>query len=283
MAHMYGSTTRKFALGLLIMAALLTGRSALADLMLHPNRVVLEGRQRTAQLELINRGDTTSVYRLRLVRRRMTQLGEFIAVDSPLPGELFADDLVRYSPRQIELAPGTSQTVRLMLRKPAELAPGEYRSHLLFEKLPDVADVSARVQKENTGTDVDIELTALVSVSIPIIVRHGETSATVTLDDLRLESSAAGEPVLSLALRRDGERSVYGDLVVAFTPKKGAQQIVARAGGVAVYAPNALRRGRLVLQSPTRTPFAAGTLHVTYRERRDSGGKLLAEAFLQLP
>jgi P pilus assembly chaperone PapD len=280
---MYGSTTRKFALGLLIVAELLTGRSALADLMLHPNRVVLEGKQRTAQLEVINRGDTTNVYRLRLVRKRMTELGEFVTIDDPLPGELFADDLVRYSPRQIELAPGASQTIRLMLRKPAELAPGEYRSHLLFERLPDVADASARVQTEDTGKDVDIKLTALVSISIPLIVRHGETSATVTLNDLQVESSAAGEPVLSFALQRSGERSVYGDLVVAFTPTKGPQQVVARAGGVAVYAPNALRRGRLVLKSATRTPLAAGKLHVTYRERRESGGQLLAEAVLQVP
>lgn len=277
------STTAKLALGILMAAALLTGRSAVADLMLHPSRVVLEGRQRTAQLEVINRSDTTNVYRVRLVRKRMTDVGEFVAVDTPLPGELFADDLVRYSPRQIELAPGASQTIRLMVRKPAGLAAGEYRSHLLFERLPDVADVGAPVQKENTRKDLDIQLTALVSVSIPVIVRHGETSATVTLDDLRLESAANGEPVLSLALRRQGERSVYGDLVVEFIPNKGAHQSVARAGGVAVYAPNALRRGRLVLESSTHKPFSAGTLHVTYRERRENGGKLLAEASLPLP
>lgn len=280
---MHRAAIRRFTLGALFATALLAGFSARADLMLYPNRVVLEGTQRTAQLELINRSTTKSVYRLKLVRRRMTDLGEFVAADDPIPGELFADDLVRYSPRQVELEPGASQTIRLMVRKPAGLPPGEYRSHLLFEKVPDAADMSDADRSENSGSQVDIKLTALVSVTIPVIVRHGDIDATVALQDLKLEASPTGEPVLALTLRRQGQSSVYGDLAVEFTPKKGTPQVLASVKGLAVYAPNALRRGHLILKRGTGAPLARGTLHVEFRERAESGGKLLAEANLQLP
>lgn len=279
---MYRSTIGKLTFGAFFATALLTAMSARADLMLYPNRIVLEGTQRSAQLELINRGTTTAVYRLKLVNRRMSDLGEFTSVDSPLPGELFADELVRYSPRQVELAPGASQTIRLMVRKPADLPAGEYRSHLLFER---VSDTEAKPSSQNDGaaSQVDIKLTALVSVTIPVIVRHGDLDANVALQDLKLEASPTGEQMLSLALRRQGQSSVYGDLAVEFTPKHGKPQNVGNAKGLAVYVPNALRRGKLVLKPNAGAPLAAGTLHVAFRERPDNGGKLLAEASLQIP
>lgn len=276
---------KKFVFGLFGVAALFGCTSALADLMLHPTRVVFEGNRRTAQLEIINRGNETGVYRIGLARKRMSDTGEFVGVDAPFQGEQFADDFIRYSPRQVELAPGASQTVRLMLRKPAELAAGEYRSHLVFERIPNVADATAEAQRKSAAADLEIQLVPLVNVSVPVIVRHGDTGTAVSVTDLRLETSAAGEPALWLTLQRSGNRSAYGDLVAYFTPsnKKGAQQIVARVGGVAVYVPNALRRARLVLSPAARTPLAAGTLRVTYQERPENGGKLLAEGSLQLP
>ncbi|MEK9953263.1 MAG: molecular chaperone, partial [Curvibacter sp.] len=90
-------------------------------------------------------------------------------------------------------------------------------------------------------------------------------------------------PVLSLQLNRSGNRSVYGDLVVSFTPRGGAAVELARAGGVAVYVPNALRRARMPLKLPPGLTLADGTLRLSYRERTEAGGALLAEATLNLP
>lgn len=282
--YMDNSRMKRFLLGMFGAAALLGCASALADLMLHPTRVVFENNRRTAQLEIINRGDRTEVYRISLARKRMTDTGEFVTVDAPMTGEQFADDFIRYSPRQIELAPGATQAVRLMLRKPADLAAGEYRSHLVFERIPD-PEATSGAPSTGVGADLEIKLVPLVNVSVPLIVRHGETDATVSLIDLRLEPSTAGEPALLLTLRRDGNRSVYGDLVVYSTGngKRGAQQIIARVGGVAVYAPNALRRARLVLSSVSRRSLAGSVLRVTYQERPENGGKVLAESSLAIP
>ena len=282
---------RRFSLqgyGLLLSALfmLLAAAPASADLMLYPTRIVFDKNQRAAQLELINNGQERATYRISVVNRRMSETGEFSAVDSPLPGEQFSDALLRYSPRQVVLAPGAGQTIRILLRKPADLPAGEYRSHLQFDRVPEVSAASsadAQAPKLGSGA-VGVQLKALIGVSIPVIVRHGETAANVTLAGLELLKPVAGQATtLALVMQRSGNRSVYGDLGATFTPQGGAAQEVGKAGGVAVYTPNPLRRVKLALQPPAGLVLARGTLRVTFRERPEAGGKLLAEAAIELP
>lgn len=264
--------------------AFVTGH-ATAQLMVHPTRIVLDDKQRAAQLEVINSSTEPATYRLSLVNRRMSEDGKFLPVDEAQPGEQFADAMLRYSPRRITLAPGTSQVVRILLRKPADLEPGEYRSHLLFAKQPDAAGAGAKSDGTGAksggagGDGIDIALNALIGVSIPIIVREGETQAELSIAKLALERET-GTPVAAMELHRSGNQSVYGDLVASFAPKKGAPRIVGRAGGVAVYTPNPLRRVRLQLEPPPGFALADGTLTVSFREQ---GGAVLAESSMRIP
>lgn len=261
-------------------AALFCSGQAVAQLMVHPTRVVLENDERSAQLEIINNSDKPTVYRISLVNRRMDEVGGFSPIEAALPGERFVDDMVRYSPRRAALAPGASQIIRVMVRKPADLAVGEYRSHLLFAEQEDAAARSAAASSRSG--EIGVSLTALVGVSIPVIVRHGATSAEVSLSRLVLEMSADGAtPVLSMEMSRSGNRSVHGDLTVHFVPAGGGTSVtVGRAGGVAVYTPNLLRQVRLPLLLSPGAARTGGSLHVSYREPPERGGALLAEASL---
>lgn len=266
-------------------AIVLPMQQARADLMINPTRIVFDKNRRAAQIDLINDGATSATYRLVLVNRRMTDVGEFNAIDAPGPGDQFADAMLVYSPRQITLAPGAQQLVRVALRKPEELATGEYRSHLFFEK---VAETTAENNIENLGRtaagEVGVSITALIGVSIPVIVRHGDTGAQVAIDHLALEPAGAAQlPLLALQLNRSGDRSVYGDLTVSFTPRGGAAQVIGKAAGVAVYTPNALRRAKLNLQVPAGVALTHGTLSVSYQERAEDGGKLMAQSAIELP
>ena len=76
---------------------------------------------------------------------------------------------------------------------------------------------------------------------------------------------------------------MYGDLTVTFTPKAGKPVDLSKANALAVYTPNALRRVRMPLQVPPGTVLAGGTLSLSYRERPEAGGKMIAEASLALP
>lgn len=267
------------------LVGLLLPVAAWADLMLFPTRIVFD-KQRAAQVELMNQGKQPETYRINLVNRRMGPNGEFIAIDSPGPGEQFADPLIRYSPRQVTIPPGGSQIVRILLRKPDNLPAGEYRSHLQFDRVAEAAGASSVedvAKRDNPGVGVVIQ--ALVGASIPVIVRHGETQAKAGLSDLALQAPAPGAPqgLLSFQLNRDGNRSIYGDLVADFTTPAGVTFEVARAGGVAVYTPNPTRRVQLPLHLPAGQALPTGTLKLSFRERPEAGGKSLAEASLALP
>ncbi|MEO7496636.1 MAG: fimbria/pilus periplasmic chaperone [Massilia sp.] len=265
-----------------LVCALLAAGPASAELMLHPTRLVFEKNQRAAQVELINNGSERTTYRISLVNRRMTESGEFVAADTAAAGELFAAPMLNYAPRQITLEPGGAQTVRVMLRKPADLAEGEYRSHLQFDMVPEAAG-GASIEQQQPGApgSIGINLKALVGAAMPVIVRHGEGGASVVLSALAL--AADGAPLLSLCFERSGAHSVYGDISVGFSARGGSEIALAKVGGVAVYSPNRSRSAKVPLQLPPGVTLAHGVLKVSYRERPDAGGRELAHAELVLP
>lgn len=271
---------------LVLVAAWACAWPAGAELSLFPTRIVLEKNQRSAQVELLNRGTAPETYRISVVNRRMTIDGDIVLADSAEPDERFADSMLRYSPRQVTLQPGQSQTVRVLLRKPAELAAGEYRSHLQFDRVEDSSAATSIEAGASApgGSGIGVVIRALVGASIPVIVRHGDTQARVSLSDLALEGDPASPArILRLQFDRQGNRSVFGDLRVTFTPAGRAAVEVGRAFGVAVYVPNPMRQARLQLDPPPGVALAGGVLHVSFRERPEAGGDLLAEARLALP
>lgn len=253
---------------------------ALAGLMLNPTRVVFSKNQRAAQVELINSASTPATYRITLVNRRMSENGEFSAADTAAAGERFADAMLTFSPRQVTLQPGSAQVVRVMLRKPAELPAGEYRSHLHFEKLADSSSATSVEQQGAGGQQIGVVLNSLIGASIPVIVRHQTTGAAVSLGALELQKNAQGTQ-LAFQIARSGDSSVYGDVSATFTPQGGAEQVLAKAAGVAIYTPNPLRKASLAM--PAGVNLARGTVQVRFRERAESGGAVLAEATLALP
>lgn len=267
--------------------ASLMSQAALADLIINPTRIVFEKNQRSAQIDVINDGTTAATYRLNIVNRRMTNSGEFQPITEPGDGDQFAGPMLIFSPRQIVLQPGTQQLVRIALRKPADLAPGEYRSHLSFDRIADPTVInSIEAQMKPSSNEVGVVTAALIGISIPIIVRQGEIKAQVTLSGISLEKpKIAGQSAfIVLQMNRTGQRSVYGDLTATFqSASGGAELLVAQAGGVAVYVPNTLRRVSLTLQVPAGTLLAGGVISVSYKERTADGGKLLAENTLQIP
>lgn len=265
--------------------ALIAPTVAHADLMLYPTRVVMTGNQRSAQVEIINRGTGPETYRINIVNRRMSETGEIVEVKEPQPGEQFANTMLVYTPRQVTLQPGESQTVRVSVRKPAGLADGEYRSHLQFDRVADAtgaADLEAAAKPEKG--QVAIVLQALIGASIPVIVRQGTTSATVSLSNLEVvPAKGDAKPMLAFTFNRQGNQSVYGDVLATYTAAGGKPVEVGKVNGVAVYVPNATRTARIPLSLPEGVALKGGSIKLTFSERPDAGGKLLAEATFAVP
>ncbi len=232
-----------------------------------PTRVIMTDKDRTAQVEVVNSGTVTESYEIKLERKRMTETGDFkVVTGEALPGEQFADEIVRYSPRRITLAPGAGQTVRMMLKMPKELAEGEYRSHLSVNRIMEASSVLPGAGGEKDPKDISINLTAYANIAVPVIVRHGKLSAQLKISDLVLLTGAGKEPaIVEFTLHRSGTMSVFGDIAVTIVAENGKTEQVAAANGVAVYVPNATRRVRITLRGKDALP-KNGTLRATFTE-----------------
>jgi hypothetical protein len=250
--------------------------------MIFPKRVVFTGRTRSAEVTLVNSGTQPVTYRVELIDQRMTPAGGLEAPSGPV--ERSATGLLRYSPRQVTVPPGSSQMVRLLLRKPADLPSGEYRAHLLCRALPP-EDAVADIESLKDGKDLAVRVVPLPAVSIPIIVRQGDDlRAAVRLSGLAFDAS---RPALSFRLEREGGASVYGDLTATFQPAgSGPERVVLRARGVSVYAELPAIEQSLTVQAEDGAPLAHGRLRLRFLSRPaddGNGPQVSAEAELQVP
>ena len=269
---------------LLFILTLFSSINCAAGLLITPSRVVFEDRTRTEQVTLNNKGSETTTYRISFIRQKMTEDGKFVAVEENEEG-LYSDKIVRYSPRQITLEPGQTQIIRLMLRKPKGLADGEYRSHMLMQELPKVtkSDISKAV--EQGSDEITIEITTIIGISIPVIVRNGKLDSEVTLSNVAYVKNTDPEKksYLTMEMHRTGNRSSYGDFSVTYIDKKGQSIIVGLAKGIAVYTGNSMRRFRMPVTAHTDGEYNNGYFHIAYYESgKDEKSGLIASYNLQL-
>lgn len=247
-----------FLLALLIISPL--AHSA-AILQILPTRVVFDDNKRSADVFLKNRGDNDGEYRISLRNQRMTEDGRFEIIEKgqKKDNELTAEKLIRYAPRRVSISKNLAddaQTIRLALRKPKNLADGEYRTHLLFSSMP-----------KSDGSEINnISIFAKVEISIPVIVRHGDLTAKVSIEKASVQK-IGNDTVLTFQLNRDGTRSIYGDVLV--TQKRGGTDAqLAFMSGMSVYMPNERR----IIQVPLNGYDASTPLNISFTENPTYGG-----------
>ncbi len=237
-------------------------------LMVIPSRVELDDKTTSKEVRLINKGNETTTYRISFQHLRMEKDGSYKEITDKNAKENFADDVVRFSPKQVTLKPGDVQTIRLMFKKPSDLADGEYRSHLLMkEEAP--ADFGKNVEKINAKNDkkISVELKPLFGVSIPVVVTSGATTAKV---EIKSASVAKGGKTIAVNLARSGNASVYGDLLATLTDKTTKK--IYEIGGlsnVAVFSPYEERNVSINLTLPKGANLSNGTIEIGYYGKKD--------------
>lgn len=263
-----------------IVLALLIGvfagsNTAHADLTIMPVRVVFEERDRSAELVLVNTSNTTNTYRLEWLNNRVNEDGSYASLTEPLDPLFKPDEVFVVSPRQVTIPPGQQQRVRLSLRRPPNLAVGEYRAHLAMRK------VDQQSRAVNTAIDgVAAALNINVGFSIPVIVRQGAYNAQATISDIKIQpASAGGNPQLLLNINRQGTHSLSGRIRVKWTPPGGSEEDVGLLNNVNVFHEVPLRKARVNLKSSR--PITGGSMRVIY-ETMDTPAALLAERTLPL-
>lgn len=247
-------------------------------LLLTKTRVELEGRARSDAISISNNGKVPGVYRIELINKRMNEDGSIVAAETAREGELFADEILRIAPRRVTIAPGDTQKIRVLARKPKNLAEGEYRSHLLIsaERIEEsVSPFSDKPSDDNN--QLSIIMQANFSVSIPIIIRHGELSYQSNISDIVIGNPAPNVQDITFIIHRNGTRSTYGDIQIVHTDIAGKETVLKTMAGLAVYTPTKKRTIRVPLDIPKGFNPKGGTITVTYTEKEKQGGKIIAQ------
>ena len=251
------------------------------NLLVTPRRVVFDGSKRSIDLNLANIGQDTATYAISLVQIRMKEDGGFETITVPDPGQNFADQNLRFFPRSVTLPPNEAQVVKVQLIRATQLAPGEYRSHFYFRAVQKIKPLGQEEAVIDT-TIFSVRLTPVFGITIPAIIRVGESNTKVTLSELALNIAEDATPTLGLKFNRTGNFSVYGDLAVDHVSPQGTVTRVGAANGIAVYTPNSVRRFQFNLNKIPEVDFRSGKLLVVFSASSDVKPAKLAEAELKL-
>ena len=238
-------------------------------------RIIFEGPKRSDIVTIMNNSAKEQSYRLGWRRYRMDEKKSLIHIDDKPEEEAkikWADDMIRFAPRRVTVPPGGSQQVRVLLRRPRDLEPAEYRAHLWI-----VTEEQARdFEPDGQGTgQTSFKLTMMPALTMPIFVRHGDLEASAKITDLKVGKVDAEHNEISLVLHREGTRSLYGDLKVTCSSGYVARQI----RGIAVYPEVAKRFLTFDVKVPAERASECSSVRVEYiADKNDSlyAGKVMA-------
>lgn len=236
---------------------------AQGDLMIYPKRILFDGAKRSQEINLANSGKDTARYILSVVQIKMTEEGGFEQITTAEPGQNFADRYFRIFPRNVVLAPNEAQTVKVQLINTNDMAPGEYRSHLYIRAEEEKRPLGEKDEAQDPSA-ISVKLVAVFGISIPVIIRNGENTSSVSLNGLEFHRPKDSLPYVKFGFERTGNMSVYGDVSVDYISPEGKSIRIGSAKGIAVYTPTPKRNFNLALTPPASLDFQKGKIRVTY-------------------
>lgn len=245
------------------------------NLLITPKRVVFNGEKRTEEINLANIGKDTAVYTISLIEFKMDEEGKFQPVTASDSTQQFAEKNLRFFPRRVTLAPNEAQSVKIQVIRKNELAAGEYRSHLFFRAMENSTPLGEEKGSDKKDSVISIRITPLFGITIPVIIRVGETSSKINITNTSFHMENDSVPVLKTTFVRSGNSSTYGDIKVDYISQDGKITEVGLVKGLAVYTPNSKRNISLVLNKVAGVPYKTGDrLHVEYLDESPRPNKL---------
>lgn len=190
---------------------------ALATVTVTPMIAVIEGRNRYADINLINTSQKTESYQVGWRFYKMKEgEGTYENAESSLTEFDLSQHLVM-TPRRVSIEPGGMQKIRLGLRLKGEPpAPGDYRAHLMLMQDKAVEQNPAAPEPLEKGK-VKIGVGVNVGLSIPVVYRVGESDVKPVIGDIsRQINPNTGKIELLIPITREGEGryGILGDLLV---------------------------------------------------------------------
>jgi hypothetical protein len=265
-----------FALFALVTFAASPVMAGNAGLLLSPTRIVLEDGSRFVTVTVRNTGDATGRYKIEVVDASMDENGGIKIREDGSKEEFSAINILSLSPSNMTLNADESQVVRLLVKNKDALPDGEYRSHLQVKMTE--SDLNPETNKPNEGTGIAIK--SKITTVIPVIVRKGQTSFNVAINDAKLMSGGGDNkqaPEVKVGMSMSGNRSVLGDIKVTHIATDGKETQLAFLQGIAIYRGVTKRNQNVSLTVPEGVNIRTGKLRVDFLSQENEGSHVLSE------
>jgi len=192
-----------------------------------PSRVYLDDNQRTARIILKNRGADTRKISFGWDHMIMQEGGALkrLKEGEAYPGYNPIADYITFSPRRVILSPDQSQTIRIMFRKPADLPPGEYRTHFRVLSEPAANQENAEQTQEER---MKLGLLFKTAKAIPIIYWAGETKIDVNFVGYERVNLPSG-PGVQFELNNNSTRTIYFRILFECPGEDGQPVVISRS------------------------------------------------------
>lgn len=214
-------------------------QKAVADIMIAPTLIVFEERDRFDVVNLINNSQETKTYNIGWKYMRMIEAtGGYERSDEPFEGFDISEH-IKFSPRRVTLGPNGVQKVRLALRRPAEVPPGDHHVHLRFERVPTSEQdfisaglgVGEKENKNQAGVSVQ------VSYSFPIIARFGDVQSSAEIQSVNFtRDEQSGQLYAHVPTIRGGTHSVLGHLRAYHVMDDGSEELVGEVANANIFS-----------------------------------------------
>ena len=274
---------RKNVLNLLVgvvvfVTAFVHVQPAEADILITPTRVIFEDRDRFASVMLVNNGGKTRTYNLEWsFFKMMEDDGTYETTEAP-PSDFDPSQHIVFSPRRITLAPGASQKIRLALRRPESIPPGDYHVHLKFYLDPDAPEEIIESHK-NDLDDGDSRAGAAivinVSYSVPVFIIAGKPDVQATIGALSMKRNEQNGKLHAVfpVERSGGAYSIMGHVYVYHQDGSGNETLVGEVSNGHIF-PEVTRR---IFDVPLNREISGGSLRVVVKHFDNEENLVYAE------
>ncbi len=256
-----------FLLNILFFSLLFSSTSfCQGNLLITPRRVIFDGSKRTEEINLANIGKDTATYMISIIKFKMDENGKFQPASEDDSTQNYADKNLRFFPRKVTLGPNEAQSIKIQVIKKNELSVGEYRSHLFFRAAANPKPLGEEDESIRKDSVISIHITPLFGISIPVIIRSGETSSKIDIVNSSFKMELDSVPLLKMTFNRSGNISTYGDIIVDYISTDGKVTNVGLVKGLAVYTPNVRRNISIALNKISGILYKTGKLHIVYSD-----------------
>ncbi len=158
--------------------------AANAGIMVFPKYIFLDEKHKSDNVFLVNSDDKEAAkFRFSLKDYKQNPDGSVTAGDvkkNPLNAAL------RFSPRRSDLAPQKQQTIKLLVKDFSKLPVGDSVIYFAIAKVPAPQEVDSQTLDIK---GVNIKLTPIHEVALPVVVRKGEVNDKGYLSDIKLKGN----------------------------------------------------------------------------------------------